>query len=107
MIELVARRTQWVSSTETPMDKSLIGALFENKILIGGLSRIDAGVDVVAEQSPLKPSHFKLQSTQAFGVPAHALFLKQRPLRFPYGPFLDLGSTNSTLQNDLSFGEQL
>ena len=52
-LELAARRRQWVSSTKTPVDKSLIGALSGNKILIGGLSGMDAGVDVVAEQSPL------------------------------------------------------
>ena len=52
-LELAARRTQWVSSTETPVDKFLIGALSGNKILSGGLSGIDAGVDVVAEQPPL------------------------------------------------------
>ena len=40
-LELVARRRQWVSSTETPADKSLIGTLSGNKILIGGLSRIE------------------------------------------------------------------
>ena len=68
-LELAARRRQWVSSTETPVDKSLIGALSGNKILSGGLSGVDAGVDVVVEQSPLKPSHFKLQSSQDFGVP--------------------------------------
>ena len=52
-LELEALRRQCVSSTETPVDKSFIGALSGNKILIGGLSGIDAGVDVAAEQSPL------------------------------------------------------
>ena len=46
-----------------------VGVLSGKETLIGGLSGKDAGVDVVAEQSPLKPSHIKLQSTQAFGVP--------------------------------------
>jgi hypothetical protein len=63
---------------------------------------VELAVVVEAEQ----PSHFSLHSTQASGVPKHALFLKQRPLRFPYGPFLE-GSLNSTLHSALSFGAQL
>ena len=39
LIEFVARRTQWVSSTGIPVDKSLIGSLSGNKTLVEVLSR--------------------------------------------------------------------
>ena len=39
LVEFVARRTQWVSSTGIPVDKSLIGSLSGNKTLVGFWSR--------------------------------------------------------------------
>ena len=52
LIEFVARRTQWVSSTGIPVDKSLIGSLSGNKTWVGVLSR--KGSESVEGVFPLK-----------------------------------------------------
>ena len=59
LIEFVARRTQWVSSTGIPVDKSLTGSLSGNKTLVGVLSRrgtesvLGAGAEMGVGEQPI------------------------------------------------------